>query len=84
MNGEEVRRLDPIEPGAVALTSIGVTKYQARKLAEHLEGSLASGQRLDSVRLEKLPDAWLRLVRLDPEGDPVDDDILLPPTGPMS
>lgn len=69
--------LDPIDPGAMPLATMTMTKAQVHKLAEVVEDYLAE-HRLDSVRLEKLPDAYMRAVLIGPEGDPVDEVLLFP------
>ncbi len=67
--------LDPIDPGAMPLSSMSITKAQVRHLAQLVESYVAE-KRLDSVRLAKLRDAWLRVVFIDPEGDPADERLL--------
>ncbi len=70
--------LDPNEPGAMPLAAIGMTKPQVRHLAKAVEEYLATGKPLDSVRVEKMADAHLRLVFIGPDGDPADEMMLLP------
>jgi hypothetical protein len=69
--------LDPNDPGAMASASVGLTRSQVRQLAELVEGYVAE-KRLDSVRLEKLKDAYLRVVFIGPDGDPAGEETLPP------
>jgi hypothetical protein len=64
------------------LTSIGMTTYQVRTLAERVEQYIASGKRLDSVRVETLRDGYLRLVFIGPNG--LVEEVRLFPAGPDS
>ncbi len=69
--------LDPTDPGAMPLSTMSMTKAQARRLSQVVEEYLAE-KRLDSVRLENLEGAWLRVVFVGPEGDPADERLLPP------
>lgn len=69
--------LDPINPGAMPLASMSMTKAQARKLAEIVE-RYDGENRLGPIRLETLPDAYMRAVLIGPDGDPVDEVLLFP------
>jgi hypothetical protein len=69
---------DPFDPGVMPSARIGMTKSQVRQLAERVQAYLESGKPLDSVRLEEIPEAYLRLVFIGPEGGPVDEIHLFP------
>jgi hypothetical protein len=63
---------DPIDPGAMALATIGLTSAQVKSLSEAVEGHGGS------IRIEKLRDGYARVVLIGPEGDPVDERLLFP------
>lgn len=69
--------LDPTDPGAIAIASLSLTKAQALALTPRVEAYLAE-HRLDSVRLEALRDAWLRVVFLGSDGQ-ANDELVIPP-----
>jgi hypothetical protein len=70
-------RLDPIDPGAVPLSSMSLTKAQALKISAEVE-KYQETNRLDSIRLEKLQDAYVRLVFIGPDGNGADEILLFP------
>ena len=70
--------LEPNDPGAMPQAAIGMTKTQVRQLADAVEKYLATGKRLDSVRVEQMAAAHLRLIFIGPDGEPVDEAMLLP------
>jgi hypothetical protein len=69
--------LDPIDPGAMPEAAVALTKAQARALAE-LVRRWEAEERLGAVRLETLRDAHARVILIGPDGDPVDEKLLLP------
>jgi excisionase family DNA binding protein len=70
--------LDPTDPGAMALVSLDLTKAQASELSPRVDRYIAEHGRLDSVRLEALRDAWLRIVFIGPDGQPAEEQLIPP------
>jgi hypothetical protein len=54
------------------LASVGLTSAQVRALIEAVDGHPGS------IRLEKLRDAYVRVVLIGPEGEPVAEQLLFP------
>jgi hypothetical protein len=65
--------VDPIDPGAMPLSSVVLTASQVRQFPAAVEGHTGD------VRVEKLSDAYVRVVLIGAEGDPVGDEKLLFP-----
>lgn len=63
---------DPIDPGAMPLATISLTSGQVRALIEFVESHRGS------IRIEELRDAYARVVLIGPDGEPVDERLLLP------
>jgi hypothetical protein len=61
--------LDPTHPGAMPEATLTITTTQARRLSQLVEDHLDE-HRLGGVRLEKLADAWLRVVLVGPPTSP--------------
>jgi hypothetical protein len=69
--------LDPTDPGAIPIASLSLTTAQALALSSRVEAYLAE-HRLDSVRVEKLRDAWVRIVFIGPDGEAADEHLVPP------
>lgn len=65
--------LDPSDPGAMPLSSVMLTASQVRQFPAAVRGHTGD------VRVEKLRDAYIRVVLIGPEGEPVGDEKLLFP-----
>jgi hypothetical protein len=63
---------DPIDPGAMPTATISLTAAQSTTLAE-----IASEHR-GPIRIEALPEAYVRAVLIGPEGEPVSEQLLFP------
>ena len=63
---------EPLDPGAAALATVGLTAPQVRRL------TAAVADHPGSVRIEALSDAYVRVVLIGKEGDPVDEKLLPP------
>jgi hypothetical protein len=63
---------DPIDPGAMPLAAVGLTSRQVQALIKAVEGHPWS------IRLEKLPAAYARVVLIGPDGEPVGERLLFP------
>ncbi len=70
--------VDPINPGAMPLSKMTLTKAQLREAARVMDEYLGSKGRLDSVRLETLRDGYARVVHIGTEGEPVAENLLWP------
>jgi hypothetical protein len=57
--------LDPIDPGAMPLSSVVLTASQVRQFPTAVEGHTGS------VRVESVRDDYVRIVLIGPEGDAV-------------
>lgn len=69
--------LDPIDPGAMPRSTFRLTRNQALRISGAVEEYMRSN-RLDSVRLEELSEAYVRIVFIGPDGDPADEHLLFP------
>jgi hypothetical protein len=63
---------EPSDPGAVALTKVCLTASQLQQLAGAVEDHPGS------VRIEALSDAYVRVVLIGKEGEPVAEKLLFP------
>lgn len=63
---------DPIDPGAMPLAAVGLTSAQVKRLIAAVETHTGS------IRLEKLSDAYARVVLIGPEGDALSEHLLFP------
>lgn len=63
---------DPIDPGAMPLASVGLTNAQIKRLIAAVETHTGS------IRLEKLRDAYVRVVLIGPDGDAISEQTLFP------
>ncbi len=63
---------DPIDPGAMPIASVGLTNAQIKGLIAAVEAHTGS------IRLEKLTDAYARVVLIGPDGDAVSECLLFP------
>jgi hypothetical protein len=64
--------LDPIDPGAMPISAVVLTTAQTLKLAEIAE------RHRGPIRVEKLPDAYVRAVLIGRDGEPVSELLLFP------
>jgi hypothetical protein len=63
---------DPIDPGAMPITTVALTNRQLDALIDAVAGHTGA------VRIEKLRDAYVRVVLIGPDGEPVDERLLFP------